>query len=63
MKRFMRIHEYCEESGFPEKLMRRLCHTYKAYKFAKRDSQKGAFLITVPLFEKMWDAGEFRECL
>ena len=63
MKRYMKIREYCEESGFSEKTMRRLVHTYKAHRFAHRESENGHFIITVPVFEKMWDTGEFREVL
>ena len=65
MKRYMKIREYCKETGFPENTMRRLCKSYKAYKFSHRESDapNAHIIITVPVFEKMWDSGEFRQCL
>lgn len=65
MKRYMSIHEYCNESGFSEKLMRKLVKTYKGNRFSKRKSDKenSHYVITVPTFENMWDRGEFKEYL
>lgn len=65
MKRYMRIREYCKESGFPEKTLRRLCRTYKAGKFSRRTGEaiNSHILINVAAFERMWDDGEFKECI
>lgn len=65
MKKYMTIRDYSEESGFPEKLLRRLCRTDKGQKFAHRANGSGneQYLITVPVFEKMWEGNEFQECL
>ena len=65
MKRYMKIREYCKETGFPEETMRALVKSYKGHKFSQRlsDADNSHYLITVPVFEKMWDSGELRECL
>lgn len=63
MKQFMSIKEYCEETGFSEKTMRRLVHSYKAILFCRRTSDSGKFLINTLVFERMWQKGEFKSCL
>lgn len=56
----MRVKEYCEESGFPLKLMYKLCRSYKGRKFSKKESEavNSHIIITVPVFEEMWEKGE-----
>ena len=62
MKRYMRVRDYCKESGFPVKLMYRLCRSHMGNKFSKResDAENSHIIITVPVFEKMWDEGELK---
>ena len=65
MKRYMRVREYCEETGFPVKLMYRLCRSYLGSRFSQRESDavNSHIIITVPIFEKMWDGKEFRNVM
>lgn len=62
MKEFMKIKDYCEESGFPEYTLRNLCGSYLSYRFSHRtgDSKNSHYIIDVPTFESMWRRGEFR---
>lgn len=62
MKRYMGVREYCHESGFPVKVMYRLCRSYMGNKFSKRESDaaNAHIIITVPVFEKMWERGDFK---
>ena len=63
--KYMKIREYCDSSGFPESLLRRLCRTNKAHKFCQRTGSavNSHILLCVPQFEKMWNSGELEECL
>ena len=65
MKRYMRVKEYCEATGFPVKLMYRLCRSHLGSRFSQRESDavNAHIIITVPIFEKMWDGKEFRNVM
>jgi len=65
VKEYMRIREYCKESGFPEKTLRRLCKTHMAPRFSRRtgDCVNSHILINPKRFQKLWDEGAFRNCI
>ena len=65
MKRYMRVREYCEASGFPRNLMYRLCRSYMGVKFSSRtsDAYNAHIIICVPEFEKLWKEGAFRNVI
>lgn len=65
MKKYMHMKEYCEATGFPLDVMRRLTRSYMADRFSFRSSgaQRAPINIIVPVFESMLENGEFKEVL
>lgn len=65
MKKFVHMKEYCDETGFPLDVMRRLCRSYLADQFSFRSSsaQRAPINIIVPVFESMLERGEFKEVI
>lgn len=66
MKTYMRIREYCTESGFPEDSMRMLVdqdRVPRKFTFKTSPKQNTPTLIIVKKFERMLENGDFREVL
>lgn len=66
MKQFVPARQYCKESGFPIRaMMEKLVHCSLAPEFCFRTSSKrtAPYYIDVQKFEKMMEAGEFKEVL
>lgn len=66
MAKYQTAREYCRESGFPIRaMMEKLVHCSLAPEFCFRTSntKTAAYYIDVQKFEKMMEAGEFKEVL
>lgn len=66
MKQFVPARQYCKETGFPVRaMMEKLIHCSLASEFCFRTSSKrtAPYYIDVQKFEKMMEAGEFKEVL
>lgn len=66
MAKYKTAREYCRESGFPVRaMMEKLVHCSLAPEFCFRTSntRTAPYYIDVQKFEKMMEAGEFKEVL
>ena len=65
MKRYMHIREYCRETGFPESVLRRICHSRDGQRCCFRSSQavNSPFIIIVDTFERMLEAGDLDDVI
>ena len=65
MKKYMHMKEYCDATGFPLDVMRRLTRSYMADRFSFRSSsaKRAPINIIVPVFESMLEAGELKEII
>ena len=66
MAKYQTAREYCRESGFPIRaMMEKLVHCSLAPEFCFRTSntRTAPYYIDVQKFEKMMEAGEFKEVL
>ena len=65
MKKYLSSSAYCRETGFPVRSMRELVHSNMSDEFCHRSSgaRNATILIDVQKFERMLEAGEFREVL
>ena len=66
MAKYQTAREYCLESGFPVRaMMEKLVHCSLATEFCFRTSntKTAPYYIDVQKFEKMMEAGEFKEVL
>ena len=64
-RKYMIWNEYCEETGYPVRAMKRLLHSYLADRFSFRPSEgkTAPHYIRVNVFESMEAAGEFKGVL
>lgn len=65
MKKYISANAYCSETGFPRTQMDKLLHSFLGAEFSYRSGQgkTSPYYIIIPVFERMLEAGEFREIL
>lgn len=65
VKKYMGAKEYCDETGLKHSIMTKLLHCYLAPEFSFRSGcgKTTPYYVITDKFEKMMEAGEFREIL
>lgn len=65
MQKYMTISQYCEYSGLPDTLVRRLTRSYKGDEFSFRSSgsRSAPIYINVAKLDRMLENGDLKEVL